>query len=79
MTNDRKRLYLRQVDVVKAQDGEYLTQTSLFMGQAEYETRLVTLSFTRETGNLMRITHHKKTRIVMFVVVNILLQNFHAL
>ena len=43
LTDDGKRLDLRQVDLVEGEDGQYMTQTALFVRKGEDDARLVRL------------------------------------
>ena len=43
MSYYRKRLYLCQVDSIEGKNSENLAQRAFFVGQGEYEARLVSL------------------------------------
>ena len=58
LTDDGKRLDLRQVDLVEGEDGQYMTQTALFVRKGEDDVPCITLnSYTEHVETVKQGTN----------------------
>ena len=74
--DDRQRLYFREVDFVKREQGEHLGETSLGVGQREDQRCLVRARRVGEPCGAAAVGQQEETREVVFVSLDAPFQDF---